>query len=390
MRYIAQLAKYGRFTSAPADIHGSVGIGISFVIARATPKLVLASTVLFGAVTALSAGTAGIARIDSHEEHSGQPGLVLKEKAQLRESPGMQNCALLPQGRDPSANAVEVFNGNAAFGAFSFGNDLLANAVVDVRGEAPLFSGQLLQPPLRRTGLFLLKFRPQPAVTMAHRLDLRTGVALTIRIAGNISDTKIDTEKVCWLNGGAVRQVHRAIEIQPAFAVDQIGLTFDPVKSLLLVFAIDQRDDHSLFRQRPQADAVQSLEAHNAFVVSDGAVFPEHRTFRFVPREAFNSFTYRPDGHLCRQAVAAANFRVGQLVDRRLAEDFSFKSTLSREGSGFIDSLHSGKQPLALFGVRQNLQLERELHYYGVYHSLEREGAIPLPAKAGSLLAQNL
>src|SRR4051812_40454099 len=49
MRYIAQLAKYGRFTCAPADIHGSVDIGMLFVTARATPKLVLALAVLFGA-----------------------------------------------------------------------------------------------------------------------------------------------------------------------------------------------------------------------------------------------------------------------------------------------------------------------------------------------------
>lgn len=390
MRYIAQLAKYGWFTSSPADVNGSVDIGVGCVITRATPKLVLALSVLFGAVSALSAGTAGIARIDGHEMHSGKSGFVFQKQPELRERPGMQNCTLPLPGLDPFADTIQIFDGNSATGAFSFGNDLLADVVVHPCGEALFFTSQLLQPPLCRTSLFLLKFGSQSAVTVAHRLDLRTGVALAIRVAGDAGDAQIDTEKLCWLDWRCVRKIDSAVEIEPALAVRQIGLTFDPVKPLLLVFAVDQRHDYAAFRQGPQADTVQSLESHDAFVVSDRAIRLKDWTFCLIAREAFNGLANSADSHLSGELELRANLRVSQFVDRWLAVNFRLESTLSREGSGFVDPLHSGKQPLALFGVRQNLQLEREFHYYGVYHSLERDGAIPLPAKAGSLLAQNL
>jgi hypothetical protein len=38
-----------------------------------------------------------------------------------------------------------------------------------------------------------------------------------------------------------------------------------------------------------------------------------------------------------------------------------------------VYALHSREEFLALFGVGKHLQLERQLHYDGVYHSLQRK-----------------
>jgi hypothetical protein len=54
-----------------------------------------------------------------------------------------------------------------------------------------------------------------------------------------------------------------------------------------------------------------------------------------------------------------------------------------------IRTFHGFQQSTPLIGIRQNLQLERQFHYSGVYHST-MEGAIPLSPKGDSLLARML
>jgi len=56
-------------------------------------------------------------------------------------------------------------------------------------------------------------------------------------------------------------------------------------------------------------------------------------------------------------------------MDRRLTKDSGIVAGPGCESRGFIDALHCFNQPLSLFGIGQELQLERQLHYYGVYHS---------------------
>lgn len=389
MRYIAQLAKYGWFTSSPADIHGSVDIGVRSVTARATPKLVLALTVLLGAVSAYGASTAGIAGIDGHQHNPGQPGFVFEEQAQLGERPGMQRCALLLPGLDPFANASQLFNGNAAPGAFSFGNDLLRDYVVDVSGKPLLTSCKLLQSSFGGTGLFPLQLLPQPAMPVTNRFSVTTALDITIGSGGNVAHSQIDTKEFCRFHRGVFRKIDRTEQIELAFAVNQIGLPFDAVKPFFLVLAVNQRNNQASFRQRPQADLIESLETQDALVIRNRTSGLEDRAFRLVAGETLNGFADCPDGHLCRQPVSGSDFGVRQLVNRRLAVNLRLESKAGSESRRLVNPFHRGKQSPALFGVRQNLQLEREFHYYGVYHSLEREGAIPLPAKAGSLLAQN-
>src|SRR5215469_10557849 len=146
------IVKYGWFTSSPADILRSVDIGVRFVTATAAPKLRLTGAVFLLAVATAGACPAGITRIDSRYRHAGQSGLVFQKLAQLRESPGVQNGSLLRPGLDPFADALEFFHGNAALGAFSFGNDLLTDIVVHPRGETSLLPAKPSETPFWRRG----------------------------------------------------------------------------------------------------------------------------------------------------------------------------------------------------------------------------------------------
>src|SRR5215471_18096886 len=60
-----------------------------------------------------------------------QSGFIFQKLPQLRESPQVQNGSLLASGRDPFADATQVFDGDAAPRAISFGNDQLTDIVIE-------------------------------------------------------------------------------------------------------------------------------------------------------------------------------------------------------------------------------------------------------------------
>lgn len=364
------VAKYGRFTKRPCpDIPGSVNIGVRFVIARAAPKLLLVA-IFFCAMTTFGASSAGIARIDGDQRNTYQGGLIRQKQSQLRESPGMQNRTLLAPGLDPFANSTEFFDGDPATGAFSFGNDLLANNMIGVRGEPSLTPGKKFKSAFRGSRLLVLKLRAQPGMPISYALNLGARAPQPVGVCGNICNPKINTQEVARINWDAIGKVDRAVQIEFPLAINQFTLALDSVEAFLLVLAINQRNYDPPLRECPQAHPIRSLESHDALIVSDSTVRFKCRALSFVPTEALDCLTDGPDGHLGRQPETQADLCIGQFVDVGLIEDFGIKPKPRRERSGFIVSLHRVQQSLGLFGVGEQPQLERELHCLGVYHSV--------------------
>lgn len=353
-----------------SDIQGSVDVGVGSVVTGATPKLGLTGTILFRAVSALVASSAGIARIDSHENHTSLPGLVFQKLPKLRKGPGMQNCPLFTPGLDPFANTTQFLNGNPATGAFSFNNDLLGDIMISPDGKTAFFARQNLESALCCARLFLLQLCAQAAVAIAHRFNLRTRVAVSIRIAGDISHAHIHTQKIGGLDRSSVRQIDGAVKVKPPLAVDQIGLPFDSIESRLLIFPIDQRDDHAPLGKRPEAHSIQTFEAKDALIVGDRPEAFEYRADLPVASETLNCLANSPNRHLRGKIEAGANFRIGQFVNRWLAEYLRFKSAPGGKCRRFVKAFHCFQQSLLLIRVWQQLQLERKFHFLGAYHSL--------------------
>jgi hypothetical protein len=382
------IAKYGWFTGSPADILRSVDIGVRLVTASTAPKLGLSGAVLLLAVSTTATCAAGIAGIDSRHNNTGPLGFIFQKQPQLRECPRMQNCPLLAPGLDPFADALQIFDGNPTSGAFSFGNDLLTDIVVHPCGEPSLLSRENPQTASGGAGLFLLKIPAQSPMAVPNGFDVRSGMALAIGIASDVRHTQVHAQKVGWLNSGTGGEIYGAVQVEFSLAIHQIGLPFDSVESLLLILAVHQRDDNPAFRQRPQAYAVESLEAEDTLVVRDCPMRLEYRTEFFIATEAFHGFTDGADGHLRGQCEAGPDFRIRPFMYRRLAENTGFESTPSCECRSLVHALHSFQQPLALFCVREQLQLEGELHVVGVYHSATN--AAPAANRGGNLFLCHL
>jgi hypothetical protein len=73
------------------------------------------------------------------------------------------------------------------------------------------------------------------------------------------------------------------------------------------------------------------------------------------------------------QSPVTADFGIGQFVDRRLTEHPRFKACAGRESGRFIHPLQGLQQSPALFAVRDQLQLKRQVHSSGDHHSSTRE-----------------
>jgi hypothetical protein len=147
--------------SPATDVAGGVPIGMGLVAACPAIKPIPALPVGAFAVPALGASLAGISGV--HEDHGyiRESRLVADERAELGERPSREPILrVTAPSRDPVADALEVFEGDPASGAFGGLDDLLADDVVLVPAEPSLFT---LDPPdllLARFGVLALESFP--------------------------------------------------------------------------------------------------------------------------------------------------------------------------------------------------------------------------------------
>lgn len=172
-----------------ADVDGRVGVCVRGVAAGNAGEGGLIGAVLLVDAPACSALPRGVTRIDKADRHPGTLRLVGEERAELSEAPVSQSCALVAPGRYPSADALQLFESNTAFGAFSFQHDSLGDAVVSVALIPRLLAGDDAQPTLRSLGSTLLQAGAPFLNAAPPTLDVRPGMrgAVAVRDAVAIS-----------------------------------------------------------------------------------------------------------------------------------------------------------------------------------------------------------
>src|ERR1700733_15439779 len=172
-------------------------------------------------VRALAAAVAGI---DRDQENTRQRSLLAQKDAKLMERPTAQSGRLLFPNRYPVVDALQLFQGDAALGAFGLGNDLLQDAVIHVSSEASFFATELFELPFGAARALLLQFRAQRTSAIANLVDLASRQLLAIGGGGDGFDAEINPRKViyhAWLRG---RNFARRSHVELAFVVDQVRL----------------------------------------------------------------------------------------------------------------------------------------------------------------------
>ena len=143
---------------------------------------------------------AGVSRINHHHRHTCKPGLVLDKEAQLCKGPAAHSGALrLPELR-PTAEVLEIFQGQPALGACSSRNERFTDAMVHVSTKARFSAARPLQRTsnvLRALGVHLRHMRGTLQSLTALRIARATGfntcsaVCRAVRCCRQIDDANI-------------------------------------------------------------------------------------------------------------------------------------------------------------------------------------------------------
>jgi len=214
--------------------------------------------------------------------------------------------------------------------------------------------------------LAVTTLRTGPAgVALPDLVDLLSGELLTAGVGGEIDDSQVDAEHVGRLDRSILGHLDRAEQVELALPVDEIGLPLAAALPVLLVGTADEWDQQPA-GERPHAYGGQSLEAQDAMVIADGRSRLEDGAPRLVPLEAFHGLGDRPHRELSRNPEPLADLVIGPLVDHHLAEDSGLETDLGGKRRSFVEPLYRGQEVRLLMWCGQQLQLERELHAFGI------------------------
>ena len=378
------------------DIPGRVDVGMGFVPTMPTPKFCLRGAVRFIDRAAGIAGPRRVARVDGHNLNPGNQRLVFDELPELEERPSMHTSPLPLAKPYPITDAIEVFKGDAATGAFGRRNERLGNAVVHVLSETSLTAADGLKTAANgsRALAFVLPTRsgplkraPRRGVALTASLDFVTGMQVTVAGGSDVRHAKVNTKEVgCW-RLRAVREIDS--HQQEPFAVaaaDEIALPNGRAEALRLIAAHYQRHDNSA-GQGQQRYPIKALEAHHVLIEWHRGEGSEVRALGLVPLIRLANLRDATHRHLRRKAKPLAQRRVMRFLERDLVGDL-YRKRLSCQPIGTsVEGAQCRFKRSGLVLAREKLGLQRQFHTdtYRQNRSMRQQvsafGGTPIPPR---------
>lgn len=349
-----------------ADVPRSNDVGVRGKAAPPTSKLGLTLSVASVAVSALWTCAAGVLWINYTHLDARQLCLVLDKRSKLEERPSAHLSSLPLAKPCPLANALEVFKGNSAFGAFSLGNKLLADAVVDVLPESSLSSCDAPQSspcatrPLASVLLessYLLQLRSPLQIVRASRFDNLATILFSGAIGGDIGQAEINANKVAGRNLRSVWKVGRNEKEPSVVPEDQIGLAFGVAESFALILPHDERHKHAAI-QGYQADAVNALERHDALVIRHCGIRSERRLLGFISLVRFADLRDAAHCHLRWETETIAHLAVEQLLQENLICRLATEGFSGQPVRRLVKALDHGLKAGTLIRCRHKFKLK--------------------------------
>jgi len=346
----------------PASDHDSgVAVGVFFVPAGCTPKHGLAGAVLFVDVAARRALAAGVTRIDNENRNAGTTRLVGNKIAQLSETPVVQAFPLLQIGLNPGANAFEVFKGNRAAGAFSFGNDATRNVVVDPLLKTALLSAHFPKPTFRGLGSFLLQQGATPGIPFALGFYLLAAELFARGIGCQINDAQINSKNTFRGQQFGIVKVTHGGDVPMAAHKHQIHFALAMLEQLALMFAANEPDFDAPV-QRPDRNPVIGQKPENPVVIRLRAQRAK-RALRFlVQLVGVGHFCDATHGHLRSKVKLLSNGLINQLMQIKLPECFSLPSLYRNPVTRLVAPFKRLLEQFSLFGRRLQFDVSHKFH----------------------------
>jgi hypothetical protein len=277
------------------------------------------------------------------------------------ETPRRDCHPLGPANRYPVVDSLEVFQGNPASGAFGLGNDLLADAVVNVSGKALFFATALCKQAFRGPGVFPLQPRPQSAVAMTQRKDVCAAVAVPVTVRRDVDNPQIDAEHVEDCPLGRLGVVDRGEEIPLPIAENEVALSLPGGEEFALLLPAGKGDAFTSL-ERPDGDAIR-IPAQNPVVVGDRTVSAEHADRLAVQFVDVCDLGNQANNNLRRQVELRLNRVVDQLLKCILAEGLRLPRAPTDGIGRFVGAFQRGEESLRL--IWGGLEFHRDRQFHG-------------------------
>lgn len=311
---------------------------------------------------------ARVAGINGDDLNPCELGLVFQKATKLKEAPRVLHSSLGLANRDPTSDALEIFDGNSTVGVFGFGDETLGDLVIDITGKAGFLSSAFAQKPLGRFRTLRLQSGSKLGMPSPQSVNLSTGVDFAVRIGGDVDDSQIDTQKTFGLFD--LRLGHDAVVQQVELSVnhDQIRLAPNSNQLLLAVLATDERHDLSAL-QSEDGHAVHALKRQKSVIQNDSSVGLESVMLGPIPSQALNHLSDSADGHLCRKMEAIPDDPVAGVVQTDMGSRFKFMGYSRDVVGGLIERLHRIQEHLLLVFGRQQFDLDCQVHIGSITYS---------------------
>ena len=341
-----------------------VGIGIGGEPTDHAFKSVPSLAVAFGYMPANRTAPAGVSGIYERDRDAVKPALVSDFGLQVRKRPGMQDAPLSLGSPYPTTNALEVFKGYPAAGAFGFGANLFRNCVVLMMYEAGFTSSEALQNPLGRTSAFGLQALPLPPTSFPDPGDrFRLTVSSALRIRSNIDEAQVHTQPIltrrCFRLGEADsdKQVKRTIP--------ENQIRFAPIvrEHLELPLPTDKRNAQSTGQAPNAYDRLSQVPRKQSSVIrkrAQRAKLPLYLSVQFI---GVNDLGVASNNYLRRELRKGFPARlVDQSMQGNLRKSLGSPSPLRNPVTGGILRHQRLFEDHGLRSVSQQLHLDRKSH----------------------------
>lgn len=302
-----------------------------------------------------------VAGIDAHQRDTGALGLVGQERSGLCEGPGVQAGSLTTASRYPGADMRQIFQRNAASGAFSGQHDHLRDAVVYVGAESPFLAGELAEATLGGLGAAPLQAGLPARQFGADALDLCAGVDRSVAIDSQGTDSEVNPKPVLGLEFLGFGNVAGGGEIPFAPDKAEIDLAFPIGHQAPLMLAHDHRDGKAAVNG-PQIGRAILGEAEDMIVVGLCTIRTEDRGDFAADFESVGDLGDCADGGLGGEVEVLSEHPVSELVHIELSERPGFKPGLCQPRRRFVASREGCGQALSLSRRRQELDGGNEFH----------------------------
>lgn len=341
-----------------------VGIGIGGEPTVHAFESAASLAVAFGYMPASRTAPAGVPGIHEPDRDAVKPALVCDFGLQVRKGPGVQDAPLSLRSPYPTKDALEVFKGYSAAGAFGLGTNLFRNYVVLMMHEAGFTPSEALQNPLGRTGAFGLKAFPLPPTSFPDSGDLLgLTISSALRICSNIDEAQVHPQPVLTPRGICLGEAYRDKQVKRTIPEYQIRFGSVVKEHPELPLPTNKGNAQSTGQAPNAHDRLSQVPRKQSSIVwkgAQGAKLPLYFSVRFI---GVNDLSVGSNNHLRRELRKGSPAGVvNQSMQGNLRKCVSSPSLLRNPIAGGILRHQRLFEDLGLRSVNQQLHLDRKGH----------------------------